>query len=1025
MISITAPGCVPGWVYEGLFPQADEDKLDSLAATWHAQGQACTRDAETLSTAFRRLTGTWSGTDALAAVARASSISSLLTTTGRACQALGTGTASASQGVRATKLAMNLVLLKLGETTLALIAAGSVSPATYEVAAVQIRAVQLAAYAILKSYEQALIEHLSGIRFPADIQPRVPGMSGTAAAASLVYSGGAGVSALAGGAALPAAFGTALGAGAAGTAAAGTTALFPPDTSVDTAALAGAAEHARLQSTAGTPSPDAAAAASWLNGAGAKVLGVDRAKTEESASLTDPQAGVPGSATIADIFGKAVEQSGGALGAAGDDGSSGTMSAGAVGALPDTRTPDGRSAALQQSATSGFESSAQNRLDALFTKSPTPPRDASGSSSVFVRDDEPKKSGFSADDTATQGRSPSPSSSSLWTSHAPAGSSQPPGGGATHQGGPAASPGPSGGTQGGSSHGDGSSHGTPGSATGHAGGSGGSLDGSAGTGSVSGGTPSGTSSAGTTATAPAPSWSGPDAGNSGASIGNPGAPLTGGSSGGGGSTTGFITPVGGASTPIAGAPSAGINLTSGQYLGGSSSLPGTGNIAPGQNLAAATPSPSGGSGQGSTSGPIPPAQAVGSGGNAVGRGQTGQSAILPPVGEGGSGSSSATASGKGDIANQVGEAILGAGITAAALTPLLGALHDLRLRIHPNRTLLQPTQFGARDLLLAPLPADMSVVFQKVLAPGEGDAMVAGTVRTLRGLVYPRSQVAHLTTPANLFDALGLGYALELPNGEQTRAFDRAAESIEVLRCNGVRQRDLIIPLDAGVERPDVGFLTALRDHARPWQGTGEAVGSTAERPIEEFEVLGTTSLAIPHLSEIWRMEADGSEHHVATYNARSGIWSSSTGEVTVPPGRRVDNGLYAVMPDGVGYETVTLTQTHSVLVAHGATAPEQFLACLDGSRRLVVGNGQISDLVGVSSLATWRGATVHLLYRYGDSVLVDYADVPRALALSLGFGHIAQGHWLPQWVSFGELTHVRETERTYPVPGRSSGSSA
>lgn len=1012
MISITAPACVPGWVYEGLFPQADEDRLERLAATWHAQGQACAHDAETLDTAFRRLTGTWSGKDAAAAVARASSISSLVASTGRACQALGTGTASASQGVRATKLAMNLVLLKLGETTIALISAGSLSPVAYEVAAVQIRAVQLAAYAILTSYERALIEHLSGIQFPADIQPRVSGMSGTAAAATLAYGGGSGKSVIAGGTALPAALGTALGssqAGATGTAAAGTTALFPPDTSVDAAALSGAAEHARLQSAVGVPSPDAAAAASWLNGAGAAMLGVGGALTGESASLTDPQVG---GAAIADAFGKAAAQSGGTLGA--DASSTGTLAAGAVGAPPDPRTAAARTASLQRGAMSGFESSTQQRFEATFTKSPTPSRGASETSSSFTPDVAAKGSSFAVADTVSQDRSssaPRVSASSVWTPHASTGGTSSVG--SPHGGGSAALSGASG---------DGSSHGSSGGSAGTGSASGGTQPGTS-----SGGTQAGTSSAGTTATAPAPPWSGSDTGNTGASAGNSASSLSGGSAGGGagGSTTGFVTPVGGAATPSAGAPSAGINLTSGQYLGGSSATPGAGSLAPGQSLAAPAPSSSGGAGQGTTSGPIPPAQAAASGGTVVGRGQTGQSALTPAVSGSGSGASSASAVGKGDISPGVGEAILGAGVTAAALTPLLGALHDLRLRIHPNRTLLQPTQFGARDLLLAPLPPDMSVVFQKVLAPGEGDAMVAGTVRTLRGFVYPRSQVSHLTTPAKLFDALGLGYVLEHPNGEQTRAFDRQAESLEVLRCNGVRQCDLVVPLDEGVDREGVGFVTVLRDHARPWLGTGEAVGSTAEKPIEEFEILGTTSLAIPHLSEIWRVEADGSEHHVATYNARSGIWSSSTGEVAVTPGRRVDNGLYAVMPDGVGYETVTLTQTHSVLVAYGAAAPEQFLPCPDGSHRLVVANGQISDLVGVSSLATWRGARVHMLYRYQDSVLVDYADVPRSLALRLGFGHIAQGHWLPQWVPFGELTHIHETERTYAVPSRSGGAPA
>ncbi|WP_028708791.1 hypothetical protein [Propionicicella superfundia] len=778
MIMVTAPACVPSWVYEGLFPQADEDGLDALAATWHGQAASCSRDAEGLDAAFRTLSGAWSGPDARAASARARNISTLLTSTAAACETLAEGCLDAAEAVRATKLAMNVVLLRLGEATFGLVSTGSADAAAQQVAAVQLRGLQFSARAILVSYEKALVDRFSALQFPADIRRTVAGMSGAAGAAAV----GEGAAEFEAGSDPVDAERHAGGD------------LYLLDTSVDTTEITGAEEHLRMQSGPASPVAGVAGEASWLSAAAARafdlvaVQEVAPAPTGPAAAPTSG-AGVPGrmDGSADDLPGDSADPS--------DLASASRSGSGVTGMQPG----DGR-AASPWTVADGIDAAAQSRIDSL------------------------------------------------------------------------------------------------------------------------------------------------------------------------------LAPPGGATGPSAPGPAS----------------PG-GAIPPGQQ-AASTVTPGGG-------------QEAADRGAVVGPGGTGHDAAPP------------SSTNSADDSAHFGGSLLGSGM-AMSLTPLLGALHDLRLPIHPNRTLMQPTQFGVDDVPLAPLPIDMDIVFQKVLAPGEGDAMITGSVRTLRGFVYRRAQVAHLVAPSQLYDALGLGYTLMHAGGHRTRAFDRAMESVEVLRCNGVRQRDLVVPIARDVSRPDLLFATAVRDHVRPWLGTGGAPGATADSPIEEFEILGVTALAIPHLAEIWRLDADGSEHHVATYNARSGLWSRSNGDLSVTPGRKVDNGLYAVMQDGSGYETVTLTETHSVLVVHGLGAPEQFLPCPDGSHRLVVHNGDIAGMVGVSSLATWRGAVVQLLHRYGDSVLVDYADLPRDLAQGLGFGQIAQGHWLPQWAPFAELTDVRETERDYRVPG-------
>ena len=104
------------------------------------------------------------------------------------------------------------------------------------------------------------------------------------------------------------------------------------------------------------------------------------------------------------------------------------------------------------------------------------------------------------------------------------------------------------------------------------------------------------------------------------------------------------------------------------------------------------------------------------------------------------------------------------------------------------------------------------------------------------------------------------------------------AESVEVLRCAGLRPDDLVTPVDADVTLPPGTVPVPLvRHHKRPWSGTGEAPGSTSDAVIDEHEVLGYASVAIPHLAEIWRLHADGREEYVSTYNQRNGQWLGDT----------------------------------------------------------------------------------------------------------------------------------------------------
>jgi hypothetical protein len=436
---------------------------------------------------------------------------------------------------------------------------------------------------------------------------------------------------------------------------------------------------------------------------------------------------------------------------------------------------------------------------------------------------------------------------------------------------------------------------------------------------------------------------------------------------------------------------------------------------------------------GALSGAVPPSSLAGPGASAPATvGQTSGpgpqsgppvSAAQPlriPAGQVGMGEVTPTGTDGADTAvAAVAVAITALGLVGTAARHFAGLWQDLGASsvLRPAGAIL-PTQFGHDDELVASLPAGLDTVYQKVLLPDEVDRLFAGQTETLRGLVYPYHAVRDLRTPTQLYDTLGLGFAITGMAGSDTLAFNRDAESLDVLRCAGLRPDDLVTPVDADVTLPSGTVPVPLvRHHRRPWSGTGEAPGSTSDHVIDELEVLGYASVAVPHLAEIWRLHADGREEYVSTYNQRNGQWLGDTTPSRQPIGRRIDNGAYAALADGTVHRTALLTDRHSVLIAYGVSAPEHFEQAHDGSYRLTVANTDLVSLMGVTTIGTWQGCPVQLLHRQGSTLLVDFAGDDVVAAGAAGFVQVSQGQWQPRWVEHTDVSDVHELERSYPLP--------
>ncbi|WP_018908728.1 SseB family protein [Salinispora arenicola] len=167
----------------------------------------------------------------------------------------------------------------------------------------------------------------------------------------------------------------------------------------------------------------------------------------------------------------------------------------------------------------------------------------------------------------------------------------------------------------------------------------------------------------------------------------------------------------------------------------------------------------------------------------------------------------------------------------------------------------------ARPRYRPPGPESTSpVVMQKAVAASQLAYYLERGYDRVSGFVHRAGELAHLTTPAQLYDALGLGY----PGSP----FDRGAERIYVLRWPAFRPSLYRIPYGGQTEaamRAMEGWVI----ERPPFRGNGFAPGESSD-VVAEFKV---DSARLPHGAQLWRIGADGTERMVATLDADETVW--------------------------------------------------------------------------------------------------------------------------------------------------------
>ncbi|QGN45826.1 SseB family protein [Micromonospora sp. WMMD558] len=152
------------------------------------------------------------------------------------------------------------------------------------------------------------------------------------------------------------------------------------------------------------------------------------------------------------------------------------------------------------------------------------------------------------------------------------------------------------------------------------------------------------------------------------------------------------------------------------------------------------------------------------------------------------------------------------------------------------------------------------IVMQKAVAPSQLAYYLERGYDRVSGFVHRAGELAHLTTPAQLFDALGLGYP--------ATPFDRAAEEIYVLRWPAYRPSLYRIPY-GGQNETAMRAMEGWVIERSPFRGNGFAPGESSD-VVAEFKV---DSARLPHGAQLWRIGADGSERVVATLDADALLW--------------------------------------------------------------------------------------------------------------------------------------------------------
>ena len=147
-----------------------------------------------------------------------------------------------------------------------------------------------------------------------------------------------------------------------------------------------------------------------------------------------------------------------------------------------------------------------------------------------------------------------------------------------------------------------------------------------------------------------------------------------------------------------------------------------------------------------------------------------------------------------------------------------------------------------------------------VISPAQVKYYLERGYDRVSGFVQRAAEVAHLTTPEQLYQALGLGY----PDSP----FTPDDEEVYLLRWIAFRPDLYRIPF-GGRDETSMRAMQGWVIERGPFRGNGFAPGETND-VIAEFKV---DSARLPHGAQMWRMRRGRTETLVAMLDADGPRW--------------------------------------------------------------------------------------------------------------------------------------------------------
>jgi hypothetical protein len=152
------------------------------------------------------------------------------------------------------------------------------------------------------------------------------------------------------------------------------------------------------------------------------------------------------------------------------------------------------------------------------------------------------------------------------------------------------------------------------------------------------------------------------------------------------------------------------------------------------------------------------------------------------------------------------------------------------------------------------------IMMQKPITPEQLSYYLERGYDRVSGFVHRAGEVAHLTSPEQLYLALGLNYA--------GSSFDPHATEAYVLRWRAYRANLYRIPY-GGQHEAAMRAMEGWVIERPPFRGNGFAPSETND-VIAEFKV---DSARLPHNAQIWRLHGEGEEELIAVLDADGPRW--------------------------------------------------------------------------------------------------------------------------------------------------------